>query len=99
MQKLHKSIRWIEDPGHGWLKVPKSLLSREQVKRISPFSFESTRYYYLEEDCDAEIYLETIPQELWSLIPCKHYSDWDRTKYKRVNGALQDCWDYNESSY
>lgn len=85
MQKLNKSIRWIEDSSHGWLKVPKALLTEEQVKRVSYFSFESALYYYLEEDRDASIYLETIPQELWCLIPCTHYNFWHGRVYKRVN--------------
>ena len=58
METLNTTIRWIEDSGHAWLKVPKKLLSQEQVSRISTFSYESALYYYLEEDCDAQGFLK-----------------------------------------
>ncbi len=46
--------RFIEDPGHGWLEVPRSELSALGILGdISHYSFEGGGMVYLEEDCDA----------------------------------------------
>lgn len=55
------AYRWISDPGHAWLEVP-----REEAERSgAPFSRYS--YYdpvnemlYLEEDCDAPAFLQAM---------------------------------------
>lgn len=44
----------FNDPGHGWLRVPKKIYKR--IGPIaSPWSYvsKSGSFYYLEEDCDA----------------------------------------------
>ncbi len=47
-----KTYTFYQDPGHGWLKVPKSEL--EPIKdKISPFSYMRGDWAYLEEDLDA----------------------------------------------
>lgn len=44
----------FNDPGHGWLKVPISLLKALEIEKdISSFSYMRGEYAYLEEDCDA----------------------------------------------
>lgn len=46
--------RFIIDPGHGWLEVPRAELSELGILgTISRFSFEYGAMVYLEEDCDA----------------------------------------------
>mgnify|MGYP001033138093 CR=1 FL=1 len=46
-------IKVYTDPGHGWAKVPKSLLSELGVaEKITPFSYMRGDYAYLEEDLD-----------------------------------------------
>ena len=44
------------DPGHSWLKV-----SKEEIKpikdQISPYSYMNGGFVYLEEDCDAAVFL------------------------------------------
>jgi hypothetical protein len=43
-----------QDPGHGWVEVPLSLLvSLGIAGQISSFSYRDTRSVFLEEDCDA----------------------------------------------
>ena len=52
------NLRFISDPGHGWLEVPltDTLLSGLQ---ISTFSYISkTGFAYLEEDCDMTRYMD-----------------------------------------
>jgi len=56
------------DPGHGWLEVPVKELRRLKIlDRISPYSFVSRdgRTAYLEEDCDASLYVQAAGLE-WS---------------------------------
>ena len=47
---------FYSDPGHGWLKVSKSLLLKiigAQWRSVfTPFSYERGDFVYLEEDCD-----------------------------------------------
>ena len=47
------------DPGHGWLEVPKSELVRLGVAdKISTYSYQNGGMVYLEEDCDAGVFIE-----------------------------------------
>lgn len=46
-----------QDPGHGWIQV-----SLEEVKRLgikpSRYSYQDRTHAYLEEDCDAGLFIE-----------------------------------------
>lgn len=46
-----------QDPGHGWIEV-----SLEEVKRLgikpSRYSYQNKTSAYLEEDCDATLFIE-----------------------------------------
>jgi hypothetical protein len=58
--KVYK-FDYIQDPSHGWVKVPIALLKRFGIEtRITPFSYRRKAYAYLEEDCD----LMTLVNEL-----------------------------------
>lgn len=46
-------LDFIQDPGHGWLKVKKDLLIKLDIaNKISSYSYMRGAYAYLEEDCD-----------------------------------------------
>lgn len=48
-----KTFDYIQDPGHGWVKVPvKLLLELGIYKEISRYSYYRNAFAYLEEDCD-----------------------------------------------
>ena len=57
-----------EDAGHSWLKVPKDyavddILAAYRVwggDEFSPFSHQDKDYVYLEEDCDAGMFLSRM---------------------------------------
>jgi hypothetical protein len=56
-------IYWEHDPGHGWLAVPLKECKRVNIlKDISIYSYydKETLTVYLEEDCDAALYLDSI---------------------------------------
>lgn len=55
-----KAIFYV-DPGHGYLRVPMKKLEEFGVKfKISPYSFKSERYAYLEEDLDANTFINAV---------------------------------------
>lgn len=54
--EMLKQMEFIEDPGHGWLKVPKEIFLQE-ISAVSPFSYSNEKYIFLEEDCDVSNFL------------------------------------------
>ena len=47
------TFTYYTDPGHGWVKVPKSLLVKLEIdSQITLFSYTRGDSVYLEEDCD-----------------------------------------------
>jgi hypothetical protein len=67
---------YIQDPGHGWLKVPVRDVMRHmferpgqdehwpyQERRISWFSPINGAYIYLEEDCDMGAFLAALEED------------------------------------
>jgi hypothetical protein len=54
--------KFWNDPGHGWLEVRRSDLKLMGIiQKISGYSYEDREgNVYLEEDCDASIYIETL---------------------------------------
>lgn len=47
-------FRFISDPGHAWLEVPRDLLGTLGIAtQISGCSYQRREKVYLEEDCDA----------------------------------------------
>lgn len=52
-----KTFDFISDPGHGWVKVPVSLLQALCISNeITRYSYRRGAYAYLEEDCDASLF-------------------------------------------
>ena len=50
-------IAYFQDPGHGWLAVPLETLSDWGIKPSS-YSFRDAENGYLEEDCDAGLFMQ-----------------------------------------
>lgn len=47
------TYRFISDPGHGWLEVPRAELDSLGIaNKISRYSYQRADFVYLEEDCD-----------------------------------------------
>lgn len=56
-----KTFDYIQDPGHGWIKIPVKLLVELGIqKEISPYSYYRDGFAYLEEDSDAGIFIEAF---------------------------------------
>ena len=66
----------IEDPGHGWLKVPLKEVSTSGAD-ISSYSFRDEEHAYLEEDCDMYQFLisagHLVDKELKVEIQTEHH--------------------------
>lgn len=52
--------KFYSDPGHGWLEVPMAEIDQLNLRpKISRYSYISRRgNAYLEEDCDASVFIE-----------------------------------------
>ena len=51
------TYRFITDPGHGWLEVPRAELDALGIaNQISAYSYQRDDMTYLEEDCDFAVF-------------------------------------------
>lgn len=51
--------KFISDPGHGWLEVTRAELEAlGLIEKISRYSYQRGALVYLEEDCDAPLFVE-----------------------------------------
>jgi len=54
-----KTFHFFADAGHGWMRVKLSDLRNSGVyEKISSYSYKKGDYAYLEEDCDAPLFLD-----------------------------------------
>ena len=64
-----QNLKWIIDDGHGWLRVDKLKYIRSNF-RASPYSYYDDEHVYLEQDCDASLYInehkviDDIPRQI-----------------------------------
>lgn len=55
---MHHKIKWISDPSHSWLQVSKGWIRELNISTlISNYSYEDDWYVWLEEDCDAAVFI------------------------------------------
>ena len=52
-----KTYEYIQDPGHGWMKVTSAEVYRLGI-RVTHYSYERGDHLYLEEDCDMSAFLQ-----------------------------------------
>jgi hypothetical protein len=58
---LTQDLTFFSDPSHAWLKVSKLHLEVFNIaNKISSYSYMNGDDVYLEEDCDAVIYLNAL---------------------------------------
>ena len=64
------------DPGHGWLGVKSKLLLELGIAdRISHCSYLRGKTAYLEEDCDADVFINAAKEEGWEVKIVTNRSD------------------------
>jgi len=53
------TYRYITDAGHGWLEVPHFMIEKLGIRdKVSSYSFYNANNIYLEEDCDAGVFIK-----------------------------------------
>lgn len=58
--KTQYTLRFLTDPGHGWISAPRKLVNELGIaKQITAWSYQKGGSVYLEEDCDASLFMET----------------------------------------
>lgn len=58
---MNLTLNYFNDPGHGWVAVKRAkLIELGIADRISPYSYQRGATVYLEEDCDASLFLDTL---------------------------------------
>lgn len=68
MNQIKRNYHWHSDPGHAWLRVPLTDLEAVGViDKITPCSYVSGDCAYLEEDCDAPIFIRAATAKGWGL--------------------------------
>lgn len=66
-QQYTTVLTFIEDPGHAWLKIPRSHLNGLGIAGdITPYSYQKGNIIYLEEDLDWGIYMNARKEQGWS---------------------------------
>ncbi len=61
--KLEKVYKFYHDAGHGWLAVPIEEVRELNVK-ISQYSYIKGETVYLEEDCDAPLFMKAYKEKM-----------------------------------
>lgn len=57
-------LTFYSDPGHGWLRVPHSLIYELGIQeQISPYSYMDDTYAYLEEDGDLSTFMRAVKEK------------------------------------
>jgi len=70
--RTKREYTWILDFAHGWLVVPISHVWEAGVwDEISPCSYVRGVFAYLEEDCDAPIFLKAAKKKGWDIVTTK----------------------------
>ena len=63
-----RKLTFYADPGHGWLEVDRSDLDALGIiDKVSRYSYSKGEKAYLEEDCDAGLFIETAKGNGWTI--------------------------------
>jgi len=68
------TVKFYSDPGHGWIAVKYDLLQQLNIAhKITSFSYQKGKTVYLEEDCDAYLFVQEMKKNGVEVIPdCKY---------------------------
>ena len=71
-----RKLLFIADPGHGWLKVNfRDLVALGIAGQVSHYSYLNNGYAYLEEDCDAGLFVRAAKAAGWEIKYDDEYQD------------------------
>ena len=78
---------FIEDPGHGWLMVPKDV-ARQVGYKPTGYDYETEDHWYFEEDCSALAFIaayKTHHPDRQFTVTVKYEEDF-RQRARRLDG-------------
>jgi hypothetical protein len=69
-------VKYYQDPGHGWVAVKRNLLQQLNIAdKITSFSYQKGQTVYLEEDCDAYLFVQEMKNRGVEVIPEHKHSN------------------------
>jgi hypothetical protein len=85
----NRKFTFYADPGHGWLEVDREdLYALNLSKKVSRYSYSKGTKVYLEEDCDAPLFLDSAKAEGWTInIQEKYQENTPIRNYQNYQGA------------
>lgn len=73
---MKRSLTFHADPSHAWLEVSLSDIQALGIgDKISRYSYIKGDRVFLEEDCDASVYLDKAKGEGWEISIKESYTD------------------------
>jgi hypothetical protein len=73
-----RNLTFHEDPAHGWLEVSLADINDFGIgDKISRYSYIKGDRVFLEEDCDAGVYLEKAKEEGWDISITEKHTNHD----------------------
>jgi hypothetical protein len=85
-----KKFDFIADPGHGWVKVPFSLLETLGItEQITRYSYQRKNFAYLEEDCDADTFFQAYKKHYGFEPTCRY-------RHSNKNSKIRSYRDYDK---
>lgn len=95
-----KTYRFYSDPSHGWLRVSlKDIIKLGIQDKISGCSYEHGSYVYLEEDCDANLFLDAIGKDWKEKIKIEEHWTNRRSKIRNYASYSAPKSSYIDSRY
>lgn len=87
---MQKIFYFYDDPGHGWLAVPRKLLLELGIAaQITHYSYQRNETVYLEEDCDYPVFLEALKDA--GIVPVIRERHADRRSKIRSYDSYRLC--------
>ena len=63
-----RKLTFYADPAHGWLEVDLlDCIDLDIADKVSRYSYAKGEKAYLEEDCDAGLFIETAKNNGWTI--------------------------------
>jgi len=87
-----KKLTFHADPSHGWLEVDFADLDALNITaQVSRYSYHSGSRAFLEEDCDAGLYLDAAKGQGWTVNITEKYTNGDSfvRRLTRFEGAAE----------
>jgi hypothetical protein len=89
-----RKLTFYADPGHGWLEVDLlDYIDLDIADKISRYSYAKGEKAYLEEDCDAGLFIEAAKGNGWTINIKEMYQEntpirnYQRFEIRKLIGA------------